>query len=69
MLVFVGHAVDLDGQQYLVPLEGELTAKESLIPLKWLYDRLAACPARQKVLVMDLCRNDMARGAAVIDPP
>ncbi|HEY1379142.1 MAG TPA: hypothetical protein VGF55_20235, partial [Gemmataceae bacterium] len=62
MLVFVGHAVELDGQPYLVPLEGELAVKETLIPLKWLYDRLATCPARQKVLVMDVCREDAARG-------
>jgi hypothetical protein len=62
MLVFVGHALDLDGQPYLVPLEGDLTDKESLIPLKWLYDRLATCPARQKVLVLDVCRRDSARG-------
>jgi Caspase domain len=62
MIVFVGHAVDLDDQPYLVPLEGELAVKESLIPLKWLYDRLATCPARQKVLVMDVCRDDTARG-------
>jgi hypothetical protein len=62
MLVFVGHAVDVDDQPYLVPLEGELSVKETLIPLKWLYDKLATCPARQKLLVMDLCRGDTARG-------
>ncbi len=62
VIVFVGHAVDLDDQPYLVPLEGEFAVKESLIPLKWLYDRLATCPARQKVLVMDVCRTDTARG-------
>jgi hypothetical protein len=62
LLVFVGHALDLDEQPYLVPIEGELSNKDSLIPLQWLYDRLAACPARQKVLVMDTCRMDSARG-------
>jgi hypothetical protein len=62
MVVFVGHAVDLDDQPYFVPLDGELTVKESLIPVQWLYDRLAACPARQKVVIMDVCRDDAARG-------
>jgi hypothetical protein len=62
LLVFVGHAVELDGEPYLVPLEGELTVKDSLMSLKWLYDRLATCPARQKVVVMDVCRDDPARG-------
>src|SRR5262245_58070502 len=62
MLIFVGHAVEVDDQPYLVPIEGELTDKNSLIPLSWLYDRLAACPARQKVLIVDTCRMDAARG-------
>jgi hypothetical protein len=62
VLVFVGHAVELDGQPYLVPLEGELTVKDSLVPLQWLINRLAACPARQKVLVVDVDRIDTSRG-------
>src|SRR5437660_1660126 len=62
MLVFVGHAVEFDDDPYLVPLEGELTVKESLIPLRWVLDRLLACPARQKVLVVDVCRTNTARG-------
>jgi hypothetical protein len=62
MLVFVGHAVDVDDQPYLVPIEGELNNKNSLIPLSWLYDRLAACSARQKLLIVDTCRMDSARG-------
>jgi hypothetical protein len=62
VLVFVGHAVEFDDGPYLVPLEGELTVKESLIPLRWLFERLATCPAREKLLIMDLCRTDTARG-------
>ncbi|MFO0809274.1 MAG: caspase family protein [Gemmataceae bacterium] len=62
MLIFSGHALDVDDQPYLVPMEGELTAKETLIPLKWVYDKLAGCPARQKVLVLDVCRSDPSRG-------
>src|SRR2546423_60733 len=58
LVMFVGHALDVEDQPYLVPLEGELTAKETLIPLQWLYDRLAACPARQKGLLLDLLRHD-----------
>jgi hypothetical protein len=62
LLLFIGHVVDLEGEVYLVPVEGEQGKKESLIPLKWLYDKLAACPAWQKVLVMDVCRFDPSRG-------
>jgi predicted Zn finger-like uncharacterized protein len=62
VLVFVGHAVEFDDGPYLVPLEGELTAKGSLISLRWLYDRLTGCSAREKLLIMDVCRTDTARG-------
>lgn len=56
MLVFVGHAIENDGQVYLAPIEGDLTDPTSLIPLKWLYTELETCPAHQKILVLDVCR-------------
>jgi len=63
VVLFVGHVVELDEQAYLVPLEGELTAKENLIPVTWLYQNLEKCPARQKVLILDTCRLDPSRGS------
>jgi hypothetical protein len=62
LLLFAGHAVEFDDQAYLVPLEGDLAAKETLLPLQWVLDKLDACKARQKVLVLDVCRYDPARG-------
>lgn len=62
VLLFVGHAVVLGKESYLVPIDGELKAKDSLIPLRWLFDGLAKCRARQKVLIADLCRYDPGRG-------
>lgn len=56
MLVFVGHAVENDGQVYLAPIEGDLTDPASLIPLSWLYKELETCAAHQKILVLDVCR-------------
>jgi hypothetical protein len=56
MLVFVGHAVENDGQVYLAPIEGDLTDPTSLIPLAWLYKELDTCAAHQKILVLDVCR-------------
>ncbi len=51
---------------YLVPLDGAPEdgswKKETLVPLSWLYDRLARCKARQKVLILDGCRFDPDRG-------
>jgi uncharacterized caspase-like protein len=62
LLFFIGHAVEVGDDAYLVPIEGELDNKATLIPLHWLYEQLARCPARQKVLVLDVCRFDPARG-------
>jgi hypothetical protein len=62
LVLFIGHAVEMDGEVFLVPIEGERDNKESLLPLKWLYDKLAACRARQKILIMDVCRFDPSRG-------
>jgi hypothetical protein len=56
VLLFCGHVVEKAGVVYLVPLEGDLDDVESLIPLRWFYDRLAACPAQEKVVVYDVCR-------------
>jgi hypothetical protein len=63
VLLFVGHAVTLDKHAYLVPIDGELKAKATLIPLNWLYGELAKCKAKQKVLIADLCRYDPGRGS------
>jgi hypothetical protein len=62
VLVFCGHAVEIKGETYLVPLEGDLEEVESLIPLKWFYDKLGACPAQEKVVIFDVCRLHPERG-------
>jgi hypothetical protein len=62
VLLFVGHAAEMDGKAYLVPIEGELTQKQTLIGLDWLYERLARCSARQRILIVDTCHFDPGRG-------
>jgi hypothetical protein len=62
VLVFVGHAVEKTGEVYLVPIEGDLEEVETLIPLKWFYEKLAACPAQEKTVLFDVCRLHPERG-------
>ncbi len=62
ILLFTGHAVDIDKEAYLVPLEGDMKDAKTLIPLQWVYDRLGKCLAWQKLLVLDVCRYPPARG-------
>jgi hypothetical protein len=64
ILLFAGHAIDHEEtkEAYLVPLEGDMNDPKTLVPLQWVYDRLAKCRAWQKVLILDVCRYPPARG-------
>lgn len=62
LVYFGGHAVEIDGKAYIVPIEGDTEEPESLIPVRDLYARLATCRATQKVLIWDVCRYNPQRG-------
>jgi hypothetical protein len=62
LLLIVGHVSESSETPALVPIDGEADAKEGGIPIKWIYDRLAECKARQKVLILDTCRLDPSKG-------
>lgn len=64
VLLFSGHAVDVEGKAFLVPIEGELNRPETMIPVDWLYEKLAACPAQEKLVIYDVCRLHVERGVA-----
>jgi hypothetical protein len=60
--LFCGHAVEKKGKAYLIPIEGDLDDVDSLIPLDWLYEKLGACNAQEKVVIFDVCRFHPERG-------
>jgi hypothetical protein len=62
VLFFAGHATEIDKEAYLVPKEGKVKDAKTLIPLTWLYKELSECKARQKVLILDVCRFNPGRG-------
>jgi len=62
LVFFIGHAVAIDDKTYLVPIDGELDNADTLIPLQWVYDAMAKCKARQKVLVVDVNRLNPGHG-------
>jgi hypothetical protein len=62
MVFFVGHSVEMEDGVYLAPIEGELEKADTLIPLKWFYEQLGKCKARQKVLVLDVNRFNQTFG-------
>ncbi len=62
LVFFIGHSVVIGDDTYLAPIEGELDNAETLIPLKSVYEQMAKCKARQKVLVMDVNRLNPSHG-------
>jgi hypothetical protein len=63
-LYFTGHIVEVGdpGEICLVPLDGDPELVGTMIPLKWLWGKLEDSPARQKLLVLDVCRFNAERG-------
>jgi hypothetical protein len=55
-IYFGGHAIEIDGKAYLVPVEGDLTDAATLFPLEDFWTKVKACPAQQKLVVFDVCR-------------
>jgi hypothetical protein len=62
LVLFAGHGAEINGEAYLVPIDGELTNTRKLIPLKWVYQQLAECKARQKLFIVDVCRLNPSKG-------
>ncbi|MGE3803976.1 MAG: caspase domain-containing protein [Gemmataceae bacterium] len=62
VLLFAGHILEVEGIPCLVPFDGAGSDRATLIPLDWVYGELARSKARQKVLILDLCRLDPTRG-------
>ncbi|MCI0377052.1 MAG: caspase family protein [Gemmataceae bacterium] len=62
VLLFSGHALEHEKEAYLVPVEGNRDDPKTLVPLAWVYSKLANCRARQKLLILDVFRFPPARG-------
>ncbi len=54
-----GHAVYVDGRSYFCPTEASLDSPEkTMVSMDSIYRQLEASPAGQKLLLVDVCRND-----------
>ena len=59
VVAFSGHGVHLKGKSYLCPSDSQLeNPDETMVSLDRVYEMLHQCPASQKVLIVDACRND-----------
>ena len=59
LVAFSGHGVHLDGKSYFCPTDASLDSPQTtMVPLDFIYRQLDGSKARQKLLLVDACRND-----------
>ena len=62
VVAFAGHGVQFEGdaKNYFCPADADLENPKhaQLVAMCEIYEKLRACPARQKFLVVDACRKD-----------
>ncbi|MBR5161103.1 MAG: SUMF1/EgtB/PvdO family nonheme iron enzyme, partial [Thermoguttaceae bacterium] len=60
IVAFSGHGAMVDGKSYLCPSDTDLKDKNSLVSRDWVFEKLEKCKAKQKVFIIDACRNEIA---------
>ncbi|MBR6435863.1 MAG: caspase family protein [Thermoguttaceae bacterium] len=67
-IAFSGHGVMLRGKSYLCPSDSNLNDINSLVSRDWAFKQLDQCKAKQKVFIIDACRNNpMSDGQRAFD--
>jgi hypothetical protein len=80
MVYYVGHGVQLAGENYLIPVDANIAAPADLdtnsVRLVDVMGTLETIPSRMRIVVLDACRNnpfpdinDAGRGLAIVDAP
>jgi hypothetical protein len=80
MVYYAGHGVQLEGENYLIPVDAKVSSPSELVGdsvrLVDLMATLEAIPSRVRIVVLDACRNnpfpsvvDAGRGLAIVDAP
>lgn len=58
---YAGHAIQLNGRNYLIPVDVRIDDPDllsRLFDLSWLLDTLASVPAKTRFIILDSCRNN-----------
>ncbi|HXI08749.1 MAG: caspase family protein [Bradyrhizobium sp.] len=80
MVYYAGHGVQLAGENYLVPVDANVSTPNELtgnsLRLVDLMATLESIPSRMRIVLLDACRNnpfpgvnDAGRGLAIVDAP
>ncbi|KJC35188.1 caspase family protein [Bradyrhizobium sp. LTSP857] len=80
MIYYAGHGVQLAGENYLVPVDAQVSNQTELVNdsvrLVDVMSTLETIPSRMRIVILDACRNnpfpnvnDASRGLAIVDAP
>lgn len=80
MVYYAGHGVQLAGENYLVPVDANISSEPDLVNgsvrLVDVMATLETIPSRMRIVVLDACRNnpfpslnEASRGLAIVDAP
>jgi hypothetical protein len=62
LLYYAGHGVQVEGQNYLIPVDAELETAEDVkhhaVPLGWVLERLEKTGNDLNIVILDACRNN-----------
>jgi len=63
LFYYAGHGVQIDGQNYLVPVDAPLQTAASVkyrsVPANWLLERMADAGNQLNIIVLDACRENL----------
>ena len=63
IVAFSGHGAMVDGASYLCPCDANLDDRNTIIPRDWAFAQLEKCKAKQKIFIIDACRDEVAFGS------
>lgn len=61
-IAFSGHGVMIDDKSYLCPRDTDLEDQASVVSRDWAFEQLERCRAKQKIFIIDACRNELSFG-------
>ena len=59
IIAFSGHGVMVGDKSYLCPSDANLKDINSIVSRDWVFEQLEKCKAKQKVFIIDACRNEL----------
>lgn len=81
LIYFAGHGVQIDGENYLIPVDAKITQAEDvpleLVRLADVMNLMSAVPSKTQIVILDACRNDpfkdiansTGKGLAIVNAP